>query len=44
VLAATQIVQLLSTGQRPERLVNPEVWPRAVERLADLKLQQRSPA
>lgn len=33
-LAATQIVQLLTTGQRPARLVNPAVWPRASERLA----------
>ncbi|MFT3814950.1 MAG: hydroxyacid dehydrogenase [Acidovorax sp.] len=38
-LAATQIVQLLATGQRPERLVNPEVWPRASERLAALGLR-----
>ena len=37
-LAATQIVQLLTTGQRPERLVNPEVWPRAQARLAALGL------
>lgn len=33
-LAATQIVQLLTTGQRPARLVNPEVWQRGSERLA----------
>ncbi|MDM0116068.1 hydroxyacid dehydrogenase [Variovorax sp. J22R133] len=33
-LAATQIVQLLTTGQQPERLVNPAVWSRARERLA----------
>ncbi|MGC3985122.1 MAG: hydroxyacid dehydrogenase [Pseudorhodoferax sp.] len=33
-LAATQIVQLLSDGQRPARLVNPEVWPRASARIA----------
>lgn len=37
-LAATQIVQLLTTGQRPERLVNREVWPRARARLAALGL------
>lgn len=35
-LAATQIVQLLTTGQRPERLVNRDVWPRASARLAAL--------
>ncbi|KQP40032.1 hydroxyacid dehydrogenase [Pseudorhodoferax sp. Leaf274] len=33
-LAATQIVKLLADGQRPERLVNPEVWPRASARIA----------
>ena len=33
-LAATQIVQLLADGQRPARLVNPEVWPHARERIA----------
>lgn len=33
-LAATQIVQLLSDGKRPERLVNPKVWPRARKRIA----------
>ncbi|XAH25931.1 hydroxyacid dehydrogenase [Xylophilus sp. GW821-FHT01B05] len=33
-LAATQIVALLTDGQRPARLVNPEVWPRAAERIA----------
>lgn len=38
-LAATQIVQLLTTGQRPARLVNPEVWPRASERLLALRAQ-----
>lgn len=38
-LAATQIVQLLTTGKRPDRLVNPKVWPRASERLAALGLQ-----
>jgi D-3-phosphoglycerate dehydrogenase / 2-oxoglutarate reductase len=37
-LAATQIVRLLSTGQRPERLVNRDVWPRASARLAALGL------
>lgn len=31
-LAATQIVALLATGEKPERLVNPEVWPRARRR------------
>lgn len=35
-LAATQIVQLLVAGQRPERLVNPQSWPSARERLATL--------
>lgn len=35
-LAATQIVQLLTTGERPARLVNPDVWPRAMERLVEL--------
>jgi D-3-phosphoglycerate dehydrogenase len=38
-LAATQIVELLTTGQRPARLVNPEVWPRASERLADFGVE-----
>jgi D-3-phosphoglycerate dehydrogenase len=38
-LAATQIAQLLSTGQRPERLVNRDVWPRASARLAALQAQ-----
>lgn len=33
-LAATQIVALLNTGQRPARLVNPEVWPLARQRIA----------
>lgn len=33
-LAATQIRQLLTTGQMPERLVNRDVWPRASARLA----------
>ncbi|GKS75322.1 hydroxyacid dehydrogenase [Acidovorax sp. SUPP950] len=33
-LAAIQILQLLSDGERPERLVNPDVWPRARERIA----------
>ncbi|MCY1256558.1 Erythronate-4-phosphate dehydrogenase [compost metagenome] len=33
-LAATQIVTLLASGERPERLVNPEVWPRAQQRIA----------
>jgi D-3-phosphoglycerate dehydrogenase len=37
-LAGTQIVQLLTTGQRPERLVNRDVWPRASARLAALGL------
>jgi D-3-phosphoglycerate dehydrogenase len=37
-LAATQIAQLLTTGQRPERLVNPEVWPHARARLGALRL------
>jgi len=37
-LAATQIVQLLTTGRKPERLVNPEVWPGAQARLAALGL------
>ncbi|MGO4303600.1 hydroxyacid dehydrogenase [Cupriavidus sp. RAF12] len=32
-LAATQIVDLLATGEKPERLVNPEVWPRARQRM-----------
>ena len=36
-LAATQIAQLLTTGQRPERLVNRDVWPRASARLAALR-------
>jgi D-3-phosphoglycerate dehydrogenase len=35
-LAATQIAQLLTTGQRPDRLVNREVWSRASERLEAL--------
>ena len=35
-LAATQIAQLLTTGQRPERLVNRDVWPLASARLAAL--------
>jgi D-3-phosphoglycerate dehydrogenase / 2-oxoglutarate reductase len=35
-LAATQIAQLLTTGGRPERLVNRDVWPRASARLAAL--------
>ena len=35
-LAATQIVQLLTTAQRPVRLVNPDVWPRASARFAAL--------
>ncbi|MDZ5457943.1 hydroxyacid dehydrogenase [Azohydromonas lata] len=38
-LAATQIVQLLTAAKRPDRLVNPEVWPQAAERLASLGLQ-----
>ena len=38
-LAAVQIVQLLTTGKRPERLVNPEVWPRASARLTALGLR-----
>jgi D-3-phosphoglycerate dehydrogenase len=33
-LAATQIVKLLADGQRPARLVNPEVWPQASARIA----------
>ena len=33
-LAATQIVKLLADGQRPERLVNPQAWPRASARIA----------
>jgi len=33
-LAATQIVDLLTTGQRPARLVNPDAWPLVRERLA----------
>lgn len=37
-LAATQIAHLLTTGQRPPRLVNPEVWPRAKARLEALGL------
>jgi D-3-phosphoglycerate dehydrogenase len=37
-LAATQIAQLLTTGQRPERLVNRDVWPRASARLAALAI------
>lgn len=32
-LAATQIVELLATGTPPERMVNPEVWPRARQRI-----------
>jgi D-3-phosphoglycerate dehydrogenase len=32
-LAATQILELLATGGRPERLVNPDVWPRARQRI-----------
>jgi D-3-phosphoglycerate dehydrogenase len=35
-LAATQIVQLLTTAERPARLVNLDVWPRASARLAAL--------
>lgn len=42
-LAATQIAQLLTTGQRPERLVNRDVWPRASARLAALGLQAGEP-
>ena len=38
VLAATQIVDLLAHGQRPARLVNPAVWPRASARLSELGL------
>ena len=34
LLAAAQIVQLLADGQRPARLVNPAVWPRAAGRIA----------
>jgi D-3-phosphoglycerate dehydrogenase / 2-oxoglutarate reductase len=41
-LAATQIAQLLTTGQRPERLVNRDVWPRASARLADLLMLEKS--
>ncbi|AOY95747.1 3-phosphoglycerate dehydrogenase [Cupriavidus sp. USMAA2-4] len=37
-LAATQIVELLATGERPERLVNPEVWPRAKQRMETASL------
>ncbi|MCZ2496811.1 3-phosphoglycerate dehydrogenase [Xylophilus sp. Kf1] len=33
-LAATQIVALLTTGERPARLVNPVAWPLARERIA----------
>lgn len=44
-LAATQIVALLDTGQRPARLVNPEVWPRARQRIAAaLRLDVAAPA
>lgn len=32
-LAATQILALLTTGERPKRLVNPEVWPRVRQRM-----------
>lgn len=32
-LAATQIVELLATGEKPERIVNPDVWPRARQRI-----------
>ncbi|MBU67655.1 MAG: 3-phosphoglycerate dehydrogenase [Cupriavidus sp.] len=32
-LAATQILALLAKGERPERLVNPEVWPRVRQRM-----------
>lgn len=42
VLAATQIVKLLTTRQRPERLINPEVWTRACDRLAALSYPTRS--
>jgi D-3-phosphoglycerate dehydrogenase len=38
IRGATQIAQLLRTGKRPERLVNPKVWPRASARLAALGL------
>ncbi len=43
-LAATQIVQLLADGQRPARLVNPEVWPHARERIARALDPSRSPS
>lgn len=33
-LAAAQVVALLVAGRRPDRLVNPEVWPRASRRVA----------
>lgn len=39
-LAATQIVKLLATGQRPERLVNRDVWPRVSARLAALRVEE----
>ncbi|KAI3593220.1 D-3-phosphoglycerate dehydrogenase [Cupriavidus sp. U2] len=32
-LAATQILALLSTGEKPERLVNPAAWPRVRQRM-----------
>ncbi|HET6198108.1 MAG TPA: NAD(P)-dependent oxidoreductase, partial [Acetobacteraceae bacterium] len=35
-LAATQIVKLLADGLLPERLVNPEAWPRYSERFIEL--------
>lgn len=35
-MAATQIVRLLAAGERPARLVNPQVWPRLQARLAAL--------
>lgn len=38
VLAATQIVKLLTTGERPDRLVNKEVWEHAKSRLESLHL------
>lgn len=32
-LAATQILEFLATGEKPERLVNPTAWPRVRQRM-----------
>lgn len=37
-LAATQIVDLLKTGAKPARIVNPEVWPQVRQRIETLEL------